>query len=88
MQPLEKKDVEKIIADYLESSGFTQRKLTDSPSDNLQVVNRKYVNLYGSVLQRPTLLVPGQQYFDTSVNYPIFRRGDGAWVSSSGSVVG
>lgn len=83
----EKKDIEKIIADYLESSGFTQRKLTDSPSDNLQVVNRKYVNAYSSISTLPATSVIGQQIFLTDTGYPVFRNTNGKWVSGTGSIV-
>lgn len=63
------------------------KRIGDTPTDNLQLVNRNYVNLYGSVLGRPISSVVGQQYFDTAKGGPIFRRGDGAWVDGIGSVV-
>lgn len=68
---------------------FIRRKLTDTPTDDLQVTPRKYVNLSGTTAQRPKSSVAtiGQQYFDTSVGYPQFYRGD-TWVSATGSIVG
>lgn len=79
-------DIIKIVSDYLQSSGFSDRKLTDTPTDNLQVVNRKYVNLNGSTALRPTTSILGQFYFDTSINKPIWWRGD-AFVDAAGNVV-
>lgn len=81
-----KGQIEKIVPDYLQSKAFTDRKLTDTPTDDLQVVPRKYVNMYGSVASRPVNSVVGQQYFDTSIGRPVFRRSDGAWVDGAGSI--
>lgn len=67
--------VEDIIKDYLKSAAFTDRKLTDTPTDDLMVVNRKYVNMNGTSSQRPTSSVLGQQFFDTSLGYPIYWQG-------------
>lgn len=66
---------------------FTERKLTDTPTDDLQVVNRKYVNLYGSIASAPTGSVYGQQYFDTTNGYPIFKNQNSRWVNSVGSII-
>lgn len=78
----------KAVSEYFKNQGFTQRKLTDTPTDDLQVVNRKYVNIFGSVAGRPQVSVVGQQYFATDLGYPIFRNSNNAWVSATGSVVG
>lgn len=67
---------------------FTTRKLTDTPTDNLMTVSRKYVNMYGSIAGRPISSVIGQQYFATDLGYPIFKSNNGAWVNATGSVVG
>lgn len=56
-----------IVKDYLNSSAFTDRKLTDTPTDANQVVSRKYVTLNGASANRPTSSVIGQSYFDTSL---------------------
>lgn len=79
--------VKKIIPDYLETEAFTRRKLTDIPTDNLAVTNRKYVNMFASVATLPQASVIGQQVFATDLGYPVFRRQDGKWVSAAGSVV-
>jgi hypothetical protein len=82
---LKEKQVQDMIEKTLKGS-FTNRRIGDTPADNLQLVPRKYVNMYGSVLGRPVSSVTGQQYFDTSIGRPIYRRGDGAWVDGAGSV--
>lgn len=79
--------VNESIKQYLNTMGFTGRKLTDTPTDDLQVVPRKYVNMYGSIASRPQNSVIGQQYFATNLGYPIFRNSNNAWVSGTGSVV-
>lgn len=57
----------KIVSNYLKSSAFTDRKLTDTPTDANSVVPRKYVTLNGTSANRPTSSVVGQDYFDTSL---------------------
>lgn len=82
-------DIKKLVADEVRKQlGFTTRLLTDTPTDDLAVTPRKYVNMYGSVLGRPQNSVIGQQYFNTTDGYPIFRNQNNAWVSATGSVVG
>lgn len=84
-----KKLIQELVKEEIKKQmTFTSRKLTDTPTDNLAVVNRKYVNLYGSILGRPQTSVVGQQYFSTDLGYPIFRNSNNAWVSATGSVVG
>ena len=83
--PEDKNEIEKMIE--LASKSDFNKRIGDTPTDTLQLVNRRYVNMYGSVLGRPVSSVVGQQYFDTSIGRPIFRRGDGAWVDGVGSVV-
>ena len=39
-----KQSVIQIIQDYLGSTGFSDRKITDTPTDALQVVNKAYVD--------------------------------------------
>lgn len=77
----------KRMVEQVVKQSFAQKRVGDTPTDDLQLVNRKYVNLYGSVLGRPRSSVVGQQYFDTSIGRPIYKRGDGAWVDGAGSVV-
>lgn len=81
-----KRDVEKIVLDILQGRGFTERKITDTPNDNLQVVNRKYVTLNGVSSLRPNSPVIGQFYFDTDLGYPIWYNGAN-WVKYDGTTV-
>lgn len=79
----------KAVQNYLKGSAFTDRKLTDVPTDSLQVVNRKYVTLNGPSASRPTASVMGQQYFDTSLatnGQPIWWNGTG-FVDATGTYV-
>ncbi len=78
----------KIVEDYLKSTGFTSRKLTDTPTDNLSVVNRRYVNLNGTVANRPVSSVAtiGQRYFATDTGIPMTYSIQG-WRSGTGSIV-
>ncbi len=78
----------KIMPIYLKGRGFTDRKLTDTPTDALQVVNRKYVTMNGVTASRPTSSVFGQSYFDNTINKPIWYSSVvGAWVDATGTVV-
>ena len=76
------------IQKYLKSSAFTDRKLTDTPSDALQVVPRKYVTNNGTVANRPKSSVAsiGQPYLATDTSIPMTYTAAG-WVNGSGSVV-
>lgn len=40
------KEVKDVIRDWFKNDGFKDRKLTDTPTDNLQVVNKEYVDDY------------------------------------------
>ena len=64
--------IKKLVPIILKGSAFTDRKLTDTPTDNLSVVPRKYVNMNGASASRPTASVGGQFYFDTTLGYPIW----------------
>lgn len=83
-----KEDVLKVVKDYLGSSAFTDRKLTDTPTDANDVVNRKYVTNNGTI--RPTSSVLGQPFLDTSLaagrGKPIWYNGIG-WVDATGTYV-
>ncbi len=65
-QELNKKIDERIKL-FFKQNGFTQRKLTDTPTDTLSVVNRGYVTNNGVSSNRPTSSVIGQPYFDTTL---------------------
>lgn len=83
-----KKEIIKVVKGYLKSAAFTDRKLTDNPTDALQVVNRRYTNLNGTLANRPASVaaVVGQHYFATDTNIPMTFDGT-AWRNGSGSIV-
>lgn len=87
---LTEEDVRNIIQAYLQSGGFTNRKLTDMPTDSLQVTSRKFVTLNGASATRPVGSVVGQFYLDTSLaagnGKPVWWNGTG-FIDSSGSYV-
>jgi len=92
MKPQED-DIKKIVQIEVKKEvnkqlSFSVRKLADTPIDDLMVTPRRYVNMYGSIASRPQTSVIGQQYFDTTNGYPIFRNSNNAWVNSVGSVIG
>jgi len=87
MKPEEIKQMIKEEVQNQLKGGFTARKLADTPTDGLQVTPRKYVNLNGTTASRPTSSVAGQQYFDTTLNKPIFADGNN-WRDATSSVVG
>ena len=79
-------DVEKIVKKYLQSTGFTTRKITDTPTDDFQVTPRKYVNMNGITANRPTSSVVGQFYYDTTLQRPIWWTGS-TFKDAAGNVV-
>lgn len=91
----EDKKIEEValraVQNYNKGSAFTDRKLTDTPTDALSVVNRKYVNMNGTTANRPRSSVAGQFYFDTSLGAngrPIWWSPTaGAFVDADGNVV-
>lgn len=83
---MNKEEVLKIIKDYMSNQAFTDRKLTDTPTDNLSVVNRKYVTRYSTTALRPTSSVLGESYFDTTVNKPIWWNGTN-YQDAAGNVI-
>lgn len=74
------------ITKQLQGGLFTARKLTDTPTDNLAVVNRQYVNLSGLLSARPAAPVVGQKYFPTDTGIPMVYSA-GGWRNGVGSVV-
>lgn len=74
------------MKEQMRTGFFTERKLTDTPTDNLQVVNRKYVTANGATGNRPGSPVVGQFYFDTTLGIPIWYEGP-TWVNASGTPV-
>lgn len=85
---LTKEDVEKIIRKFMEGSGFTAHKITDTPGDALSVVNRKFVTNNGSLVSRvsSSVATKGQFYLDTDNNIPMWKVTAG-WVNGVGSIV-
>ena len=77
-------DVVSVVKAYLNSTAFTSKKITDTPTDALSVVNRKYVNLNGPSANRPTSSIIGQFYFDTTLGQPVWWSGD-TFVDASGN---
>lgn len=85
---LTKDDVLKIVQGYLKSSAFTDRKLTDTPTDNNMVVPRGYLTANGLVSARPPSSVAtiGQPYLATDTRIPMTYTIAG-WVNGQGSIV-
>lgn len=85
-KPLTKDDVIQIVKEYLGQNAFTARKVTDLPTDALQVVPRKYVTRSSTTLLRPTTSILGESYFDTTVNKPVFWNGS-SYKDAAGNVI-
>lgn len=79
--------IKKLVPEILKGSAFTDRKLTDTPTDKNQVVPRGYVTMNGSVAGRPINSVIGQFYFDSSSNQPMWRGSTGRFYNGVGSIV-
>jgi hypothetical protein len=67
--------IKKVVPEILRSSAFSDRKITDTPTDDLAVVSRKYVTLNGPSSTRPTSSIVGQFYYDTTIGRPIWWDG-------------
>lgn len=78
-----KSSVVSVVKDYIKSTAFTDRKVTDTPTDALSVVNRKYVTLNGASASRPTSSVIGQMYLDTTL---ASGRGKPVWWNGTGFI--
>lgn len=83
--PTFKGKVEEVVKDYMQSQAFSDRKVTDTPTDALSMVNRKYVTMNGTSSLRPTSSVVGQSYFDTTLGRPIWWDGT-RFVDATGSL--
>ncbi len=85
-----KKLINETIKKELQSNLFTARKLTDTPTDALQVVPRKYVTMNGTSSARPTASVVGQFYLDMTLaagaGKPIWWNGTG-FIDATGTYV-
>jgi hypothetical protein len=76
----------RLIRQELQGNLFTARKITDTPTDNLSVVNRKYVTNNGATGDRPVSPITGQFFFDLTLGLPIWFNGSN-WVDAQGNVV-
>lgn len=85
MNSEDKKEMEKIAQRILKRD-FSKR-IGDTPTESLQLTNRKYVDLNGVTANRPKTRVPAQQYFDTTIGRPIyFNPNTSVWTDGAGSV--
>ena len=80
--------IKKLVPEILKGSAFTDRKLTDTPTDKNSVVPKGYVTNNGTVANRPVSSVAtvGQPYFATDTKIPMTYDTTG-WVNGVGSVV-
>lgn len=80
--------IKRLVPELLKGSAFTDRKVTDTPTDNLSVVNRRYVTNNGTVASRPvsSVAVIGQPYLATDTGIPMTKVA-GGWVNGVGSIV-
>ena len=83
-----KDTIKKEIPIYMKNAAFTDRKLTDTPTDSLSVVNRKYVTNNGLVADRPksSVATVGQTYYSTDTGIPMIYSNQG-WKNGVGSIV-
>ena len=79
--------VKKLVPEILKGSAFTDRKLGDTPTDNLSLVPRKYVTMNGSVAGRPINSVIGQFYFDSDSNQAMWRGSTGRFYNGIASII-
>ena len=92
MPQLTKKEITELIDNRIKEHsrglGYTDRKFTDAPTDALQMVNRKYVTLNGTVANRPKSSVAtiGQPYYATDTGIPMTYSSSG-WRNGVGSIV-
>lgn len=86
----DKKEIREMIDKALRSAmEYQTRKRGDTPTDDLQLTPRKYVNMNGSVAGRPigSVVTTGQQYFASDTNIPMFFTVQKTWVNGVGSIV-
>lgn len=78
----------KWIKEYNRTAAFSDKKITDNPTDALQVVNRRFVTLSSNVGARPvtSVAVIGQRFLATDTSIPMFKVAAG-WVNGVGSIV-
>ena len=80
--------IKKLVPEMLKGSAFTDRKLTDTPTDKNSVVPRGYLTNNGAVANRPksSVATVGQPYSatDTGIHMTYFADG---WHNGVGSLV-
>ncbi len=89
MDDKQKREVEKMIAEaIMKAVGFSTRKLGDTPTDAYQLTPRGYVQLNGTLANRPigSVATIGQTYYATDTNIPMTFDGT-QWRNGIGSVV-
>lgn len=88
----DKNEIQELINDALDDfasgSAFSLRKITDSPTESLSLVNRRFVTLNGALTARPvsSVAVVGQMYLDTTNNKPMWYTTAG-WRDGVGSII-
>jgi len=87
-EELDRSAILSIIKEYMQTEAFTDRKITDTPTDALSVVNKKYVTNNGVVADRPKSSVAsvGQSFYPTDTNIPMIYS-IGGWRDGVGSIV-
>lgn len=75
-----------IVQQYMKGDAFSHRKVADMPTDSLSVVNRKFVTQNGTTTNRPTSSIIGLQFYDTTLQKPVYWSGT-TWKDSQGSIV-
>ena len=70
---------------YMKSDAFTDRKLGDTPTDGLSLVNREYVTQNGTSF--PNNPVVGQMFFSSVLSKPTWYNGTN-WTDPQASIVG
>lgn len=86
----DKKQIQELIdAAILRATEYQTRKRGDTPTDDLQLTPRKYVNANGSVAGRPVGSVAqiGQKFFASDTNIPMWFTAQKTWVNGVGSII-
>lgn len=86
---MDDKEINNLVDSKIsKATAFSTKKLGDTPTDNLQLTPRKYINLNGNIAARPAsiLAMVGQQYYATDLNKPIFYDGT-KWRDATSSVI-
>ena len=78
--------IKEEVKNQLKGGLFTARKITDTPTDNLQVTPRSYVTRNFTTLLRPVTSVVGESYFDKTAGKPAWWEGT-KFVDGAGTIV-